>query len=109
MLDLTDNEMAKVHVRHMVGGRAPNATNETVYRFEFPERPGALLEFLQKMGESWNISMFHYRNHGTDFGRVLCGIQVPPEEMDEFTIFLRNVGYSNVNESDNPAYKLFLA
>ncbi len=109
VVDLTDNEMAKIHVRHMVGGRAPNAANEIVYRFEFPERPGALLDFLQKMGESWNISMFHYRNHGTDFGRVLCGIQVPPEEMNEFKTFLKTVGYTNVNESDNPAYRMFLA
>ena len=109
VLDLTDNEMAKIHVRHMVGGCAPQATNEIVYRFRFPERPGALLEFLQKMGASWNISMFHYRNHGTDFGRVLCGIQVPPGEMPEFRKFLKVVGYPYVEESDNPVYKMFLA
>lgn len=108
VLDLTDNEMAKIHVRHMVGGRAPNATNEMVYRFEFPERPGALLEFLKKMGHSWNISMFHYRNHGTDFGRVLCGIQVPPEEMPQFQLFLKELGFTHVNETDNPVYKMFL-
>lgn len=108
VLDLTDNEMAKIHVRHMVGGRAPQAANEIVYRFEFPERPGALLGFLQKMGQSWNISMFHYRNHGTDFGRVLCGIQVPPSEMNEFRRFLNQVGYRYVEETDNPVYRMFL-
>ena len=108
VLDLTDNEMAKIHVRHMVGGRAPNATNELVYRFEFPERPGALLEFLEKIGHSWNISMFHYRNHGTDFGRVLCGIQVPPEEMPQFRQFLKELGFTYVNETENPVYKMFL-
>ncbi len=109
VVDMSDNELAKLHVRHMVGGRAPNADNEIVYRFQFPERPGALLEFLQKMGESWNISMFHYRNHGALYGRVLCGIQVPPEEMDDFEKFLNHVGYPSVNESGNPAYRMFLA
>ena len=108
VLDLTDNEMAKVHVRHMVGGRAPNAMHEHVYRFEFPERPGALLEFLQKMGQSWNISMFHYRNHGTDFGRVLCAVQVPPEDTGRFGEFLKKVGLVYCDESNNPAYKMFL-
>ncbi len=108
VLDLTDNEMAKIHVRHMVGGRAPNADNEKVYRFEFPERPGALLGFLERMGSSWNISMFHYRNHGTDFGRVLCGIQVPPEEMHQFQDFLNAVGFTYVDETDNPVYRMFL-
>ncbi len=108
VIDLTDNEMAKVHVRHMVGGHSPQLDNERVYRFQLPERPGALLEFLEKMGGSWNISMFHYRNHGADFGRVLCGIQVPPEENDLFSIFLKVVGYTYFEESDNPAYKMFL-
>ncbi len=108
VLDLTDNEMAKVHVRHMVGGRSPDAINEKVYRFEFPERPGALLGFLEKIGISWNISMFHYRNHGTDFGRVLCGIQVPPEEMPPFKKFLKEVGLTYVDETDNPVYRMFL-
>ena len=108
VLDLTDNEMAKIHVRHMVGGCAPNAEHEKVYRFEFPERPGALLGFLQKMGSSWNISMFHYRNHGTDFGRVLCGIQIPPNEITQFKNFLKIVGYTCVDESENPAYRMFL-
>ncbi len=108
VLDLTDNEMAKVHVRHMVGGRAPNVTDEKVYRFEFPERPGALLGFLEKMGASWNISMFHYRNHGTDFGRVLCGIQVPAEEMSKFHEFLNDVGFHYIDETENPVYRMFL-
>ena len=108
VLDLTDNEMAKIHVRHMVGGSAPNVSNEKVYRFEFPERPGALLGFLEKMGSSWNISMFHYRNHGTDFGRVLCGIQIPPDETTQFKKFLDAVGYTYIDESDNPVYRMFL-
>ncbi len=108
VIDLTDNEMAKIHVRHMVGGRAPNADNEIVYRFEFPERPGALLGFLQNMGSSWNISMFHYRNHGTDFGRVLCGVQVPKEEMNQFKKFLKAVGFKYAEETNNPVYRMFL-
>ncbi len=108
VLDLTHNEMAKLHVRHMVGGHAPLADNEQVFRFIFPERPGALLNFLTQMGQNWNISMFHYRNHGADFGRVLIGIQVPPEENDDFQQFLDDIGYDYVEESDNPVYKLFL-
>ena len=108
ILDLTHNEMAKLHVRHMVGGHAPKADNEQVFRFIFPEKPGALLNFLTKMGENWNISMFHYRNHGADFGRVLIGIQVPPEENDDFLEFLDEIGYDYVEETDNPVYKLFL-
>ena len=108
ILDLTDNEMAKLHVRHMVGGHAPGAKNERVFRFIFPEKPGALLNFLTKMGENWNISMFHYRNHGADFGRILIGIQIPPEENDDFLEFLDEIGYDYTNETDNPAYKLFL-
>lgn len=108
-LDLTDNEMAKLHIRHLVGGRAPNAQHEILYRFEFPERPGALMNFLNKMEHGWNISLFHYRNHGTDFGRVLVGIQVPPAEKPEFQRFLARLGYPFIDESDNPAYRLFLA
>ncbi|MEE9560419.1 MAG: threonine ammonia-lyase, biosynthetic, partial [Acidiferrobacterales bacterium] len=107
-LDMIDNEMAKLHIRHLVGGRAPNAMNETLYRFEFPERPGALRNFLDKMGQTWNISLFHYRNHGADFGRVLVGMQVPPQEKKQFQKFLDSLGYAYVEESDNPAYKLFL-
>ena len=106
--DMTDNEMAKVHIRHLVGGRAPHAVHELVYRFEFPERPGALLNFLNRMGQTWNISLFHYRNHGTDFGRVLIGMQVPPAEKQDFQVFLDNLGYQYADETGNPAYRLFL-
>jgi threonine dehydratase len=107
-LDLTGNEMAKLHLRHLVGGHAPQARNEVVYRFEFPEKPGALMNFLESMGHNWNISLFHYRNHGADFGRVLVGMQVPPEEKAAFEQFLRQLGYPYWDESDNPAYQLFL-
>ena len=108
-IDLTDNEMAKLHVRHLVGGRAPEAVNEVLYRFEFPERPGALMQFLQSMSHGWNISLFHYRNHGADYGRVLVGIQVPEKEKPSFQKFLDGLGYRYWDESRNPAYKLFLA
>jgi threonine dehydratase len=107
-VDLTDNEMAKSHVRHMVGGHSPHAQNERIYRFIFPERPGALLRFLENLKSGWNISLFHYRNHGADFGRVLVGMQVPPDESESFTQFLSRVGYDAVEETDNPAYRLFL-
>jgi len=107
-LDMTDNEMAKLHVRHLVGGRAPNAVNEILYRFIFPERPGALMNFLDKMGGAWNISLFHYRNHGADFGRVLIGMQVPPQDKPAFQAFLDKLGYEYTEETANPAYKLFL-
>src|SRR5687767_11092655 len=107
-LDLSDNEMAKLHTRHMVGGRAPFARNELLYRFEFPERPGALLRFLDSMRSDWNISLFHYRNQGADYGRVLVGMQVPREEMNVFRTFLRKLGYPFSEETRNPAYKLFL-
>jgi threonine dehydratase len=108
-LDLSRNEMAKLHVRHLVGGHAQLASNELLYRFEFPERPGALLRFLHAMRSDWNISLFHYRNHGADYGRVLVGVQVPPTEMPEFRRFLAKVGYRWIDESGNPAYRLFLA
>ena len=107
-LDLSDNEMAKLHARHMVGGRAPFARNELLYRFEFPERPGALMRFLQAMRSDWNISLFHYRNQGADYGRVLVGMQVPRSEMREFRAFLQKLGYPYADETRNPAYKLFL-
>ena len=107
-IDLSDNEMAKWHVRHMVGGRAPFAKNELLYRFEFPERPGALVKFLENMRSDWNISLFHYRNHGADYGRVLVGIQVPKKETGQFTAFLRKLGYPYADETRNPAYRLFL-
>jgi len=107
-IDLTDNEVAKLHLRHLVGGHAPQAEHEVVFRFEFPEKPGALMKFLDTMGHDWNISLFHYRNHGADFGRVLVGIQVPPADATEFKKFLDNLGYPYWDETDNPAYKLFL-
>ncbi|MFN2645039.1 MAG: threonine ammonia-lyase, biosynthetic [Burkholderiales bacterium] len=107
-LDLSDNEMAKLHVRHMVGGRAPFAKHELLYRFEFPERPGALMKFLENLRGDWNISLFHYRNHGADYGRVLVGIQVPKNEMRAFRGFLRKLGYPYAEETRNPAYRLFL-
>lgn len=107
-IDLTNNEVAKLHLRHLVGGHAPQAENEKVFRFEFPETPGALMKFLDTMGHDWNISLFHYRNHGADFGRVLVGMQVPPNELSEFYDFLSKLGYPYWDESENPAYKLFL-
>ncbi|WP_425480895.1 threonine ammonia-lyase, biosynthetic [Pseudolysobacter antarcticus] len=106
--DLSDNEMAKLHVRHLVGGHAPTVENEIVYSFEFPERPGALLKFLSHMSAGWNISLFHYRNHGADTGRVLVGIQVPPSDKNEFKRFLAELGYPFVDESENLAYRMFL-
>lgn len=108
VLDLSDNEVAKVHLRFMVGGHAQGAENEVLYRFRFPERPGALLHFLTRMGGNWNISLFHYRNHGSDFGRVLIGIQVPPDERSKFGQFLQDLGYEHFEETDNPAYQSFL-
>ncbi|KAA0876183.1 threonine ammonia-lyase, biosynthetic [Nitrincola tapanii] len=107
--DLTDNEMAKIHVRYMVGGHAPESVdNEVIYRFEFPERPGALMLFLSKLGGRWNISMFHYRNHGAAYGRVLVGMQVPLHERDQVPMFLDDIGYTYWEETDNAAYTLFL-
>ena len=107
--DFSDNEVAKLHVRHMVGGHAPLADNELLYRFEFPERPGALMHFLDRMRSDWNISLFHYRNHGADYGRVLVGMQVPPKELPNFRRFLATLGYPYVDETNNTAYRLFLA
>jgi threonine dehydratase len=107
--DLSGNEMAKLHVRHMVGGRSAAVRDEQLFRFEFPERPGALLEFLDKLGGRWNISLFHYRNHGADFGRVLAAFEVPEEDEDAFREFLDNLGYRFVVEVGNPAYDLFLS
>ncbi len=107
--DLSDNEMAKLHVRHMVGGRSPAVSNERMFRFEFPERPGALLDFLNAIGTDWNISLFHYRNHGSDYGRILAGIDVPQDETDELEAHLAELGYPHWEESDNPAYAMFLS
>ena len=107
--DLSDNELAKLHVRHMVGGPAPEVVrSEVACRFEFPERPGALLKFLDALGGRWNISLFHYRNHGADFGRALAGFEVPEEEREDFRAFMTNLGYPYVCEPDNAAYRLFL-
>jgi threonine dehydratase len=108
-LDLSENEMAKLHVRHMVGGHPGTAAAEVVHRFEFPERPGALIQFLDKMSGRWNISLFHYRNHGADYGRVLIGMQVPSGERADFANFLASVGYPWVEETDNAVYRSFLA
>jgi threonine dehydratase len=108
VLDLSDNELAKIHVRHMVGGRLVSVENEIVCRFEFPERPGALLDFLKAIGGHWNISLFHYRNHGSDYGRVLAGVQVPEAEREDFKLHLDTLGYSYWFETGNAAYRLFL-
>ena len=107
-MDLSENELAKLHVRHMVGGRSPDATHETLCRFEFPERPGALMKFLEALGDRWNISLFHYRNHGADPGRVLAAFEVPPADEAAFTSFLNTLGYRYEPETGNPAYELFL-
>ena len=107
--DLTDNEMAKLHIRYMVGGKAPaEVDNESVYRVEFPERPGALLKFLSGLGQDWNISMFHYRNHGSAYGRILVGVQVPRPERAQFRAVLDAVGFRYWEETDNVAYQLYL-
>jgi threonine dehydratase len=106
--DMTENEMAKLHVRYMVGGHARGLQNEVLYRFEFPERPGALLRFLQAVGARWNISLFHYRNHGSDYGRVLAGIQVPPAERADFLQHLHELHFAYADETANPAYRMFL-
>ena len=108
VLELTDNEVAKLHVRHLVGGRAPQVRHERLFRFEFPERPGALMRFLDRMSHDWNITLFHYRNHGADYGRVLAALDVSPEDYDAFHLFLQTLGYPNSEETSNPAYQLFL-
>ncbi len=108
VIDMTDNEMAKLHTRYMVGGHSQGIDNERLFRFQFPERPGALLRFLNRIGERWNISLFHYRNHGAAYGRILTGIQVPPTDSKAFQNFLDDLGYESWEETNNPAYKLFL-
>jgi threonine dehydratase len=107
-LDLTHDELAKLHIRHLVGGKSPLAQDELLYRFEFPERPGALMKFLNSMAPNWNISLFHYRSQGGDVGRILVGLQVPKKEMKAFREFLATLGYKHLDESTNPVYKLFL-
>ena len=108
VLDLTDNEMAKLHIRHMVGGHSPKLKDERLYRFEFPERPGALMGFLKRLGNRWNISLFHYRNHGAADGRVLLGVEVPEDDVAHVTDVLDSMNYSYVDETRNPAYQLFV-
>ena len=107
-LDLTDDELAKQHLRHLVGGRSELARDERLLRFVFPERPGALMQFLSSLHPEWNISLFHYRNQGADYGRILVGIQVPRGDRRALREFLDGLGYPCVDESDNPAYRLFL-
>jgi len=107
-LDLTDDELTKMHLRHMVGGHSSLARNELLYRFEFPERPGALMQFVGSMSPNWNISLFHYRNNGADYGRIVVGMQVPPDEMEEWQAFLDTLGYRYWDENQNLAYKLFV-
>jgi threonine dehydratase len=108
VVDMTDNEMAKVHIRYMIGGQAAGLADECLFRFEFPERPGALLRFLESVGARWNISLFHYRNHGADTGRVLAGVQVPPAERAELRLHLDELRFPYVEETANPAYRIFL-
>ncbi len=107
-IEITDDELTKLHLRHMVGGRSPLAHDELLYRFEFPERPGALMKFVGSMSPNWNISLFHYRNNGADYGRIVVGVQVPALEMEEWQAFLNTLGYRYWDESQNPVYKLFL-
>jgi threonine dehydratase len=108
VVDLSENEMAKLHIRYMVGGHAPQAQDEQIFRFVFPERPGALLDFLKGLTRGWNISLFHYRNHGAAYGRVMLGIQLKSSEKAAFKRFLSENGYAFTEETDNPAYKLFV-
>ncbi len=107
-LDLTDDELAKLHIRHMVGGRSALAQNEKIFQFEFPERPGALMKFLTELNPGWNISLFHYRNHGADYGKILVGIQLPESDNEALARFMESLGYKHSDETDNPVYKLFL-
>lgn len=108
LLNISDDEMAKLHLRYMVGGRPSKALEERLFSFEFPESPGALLKFLETLGTHWNISLFHYRSHGTDYGRVLAGFEQNPRETD-FEPHLDALGYAYHDETENPAFKFFLA
>jgi threonine dehydratase len=108
VVDMSDNEMAKLHVRYMVGGRGSGIEHERLFRFEFPERPGALLKFLNAIGTQWNITLFHYRNHGSDYGRVLAGVQIPPGDNVDFDLHVRELKYVYAEETDNPVYRMFL-
>jgi threonine dehydratase len=108
VVDMSGDELAKLHVRYMVGGRGRGIQHERLFRFEFPERPGALLKFLHAIGTQWNITLFHYRNHGSDYGRVLAGVQIPPSDSVDFDLHVRELKYVCTEETDNAAYKLFL-
>jgi threonine dehydratase len=108
VLDMTDNELAKMHIRHMVGGHAPHIPDEMLFRVEFPQRIGALQRFLNRLGQRWNITLFHYRNHGADYARVMVGMQVPPEQQSQARALLQGLGYPCLEETANPAYRLFL-
>jgi threonine dehydratase len=108
VVDMSDNELAKLHVRYMVGGHARGLANERLFRFEFPERPGALLKFLHAIGTQWNITLFHYRNHGSDYGRILAGVQIPANERVDFDLHVRELKYVYAEETENPAYRMFL-
>ena len=108
VVDLSDDETAKVHIRYMVGGRADGLPDERIYRFQFPERPGALMRFLDALAQGWNITLFHYRNHGADYGRVLAGFAVPERDRPRFIACLDALDYPYWDESDNPAYRIFL-
>lgn len=108
VLDISADETAKLHIRYMVGGRAPALSDEVILRFEFPERPGALIKFLDGVGSDWNITLFHYRNHGADYGRVLAGLQIPAQDRPRFEERLKNLGYPYEEETQNPAYRMFL-
>jgi len=114
-LDLSGDELAKLHLCHMVGGRLPASAGaaltqgeERLYRFVFPERPGALMAFVSALHPNWNISIFHYRNHGADVGRIVVGVQVPPAELEDWQAFLADLPYQHWEETNNPAYRLFL-
>lgn len=107
--DLSDDEMAKLHIRYMIGGRPSKPLTERLYSFEFPEYPGALLKFLSMLGTHWNISLFNYRNHGADYGRVLCGFELDTPDLVRFSEHLVELGYRYKDETDNPAYRFFLA
>ena len=115
-LDLSDDELAKMHLRHMVGGRLPASAkticsgswNELLYRFEFPEKPGALMKFVNTLRPEWSVSIFHYRNHGADVGRIVVGVLVQDNQLESWNNFLEDLGYKSWNETNNPAYELFL-
>ena len=109
VVDLSDDEMAKLHIRYMIGGKPSKPLKERLYSFEFPEYPGALIKFLDTLGTHWNISLFNYRNHGADYGRVLCGFELGDDDLAQFSTHLEELGYQCKDETDNPSYKFFLS